>query len=219
LSTKSPYHSSAQINGKWVQPPPEMINPGDVAYFGAVAKVVLIQIKSSPTPHALLQGILGGTDGKVVYTVPGVDGEYLFVWNNAKEKEKRGFSYTVTDELKDSPYQVFEEGQGDKQQEVSWTIGNAPSLLSSSFESSEPDALPVPMSGLTKFNSPVLGELAAVSAADRAERAAAGGGDDDGWGDDGFGEADGRERRITVNIKSSARTSSLSLSLSLSLPS
>lgn len=73
-----------------------------------------------------------------------------------------------------------------------------------SFESSEQDAaLPVPMSGMTKFNSPVLGELAAASASESSLPGAAGGGDD-GWGDDGFGD-EGRERRITVNIKSAAR--------------
>lgn len=34
----------------------------------------------------------------------------------ADESLQRGWSWNVTDELKDSPYEVFEQGQGDKHQ-------------------------------------------------------------------------------------------------------
>jgi hypothetical protein len=62
-------------------------------------------------------------------------------------QDKRGWEYSCTDELRDAAFQVFEEGNGDKHQEIAWTIGNAPSLLLNAEPEEKEQALPMPMGG------------------------------------------------------------------------
>lgn len=124
----------ASVNGKWVQDPLPSIPAKGTMVCGAVGK-----------------GVLNGTDGQLVFSVPGFEGDVIFRWNNGKDKEKRGWSFEVTEDLKDSSYHIYQEGSGDKHQEISWSFLNImQQQQEAEAAASNEKALPTPAGALSK---------------------------------------------------------------------
>jgi len=119
------------VNGKFLSFPPESIAAGKQVHFGAVGK-----------------GILAGTEGSVSYAIPGMEGELVFTWNNGKEKSKRGYNATLTDELKDTSMEVIQDGTGDANLEVIFT-------LQSSVPATEDISFEIPATAKTSTNSTI----------------------------------------------------------------
>jgi len=131
------------VNGKFVSYPPESIAARKQGHFGAVGK-----------------GILAGTEGSVSYAIPGMEGEIIFTWNNGKEKSKRGYNAALTEELKDTSMQVIQDGTGDANLEVIFTIQSA------SAPTSEDTSFELPPPAKTSTNSTIQAEAQKSSTSD-----------------------------------------------------
>jgi len=77
-----------------------------------------------------------------------MEGELVFTWNNGKEKSKRGYNATLTDELKDTSMEVIQDGTGDANLEVIFT-------LQSSVPATEDISFEIPATAKTSTNSTI----------------------------------------------------------------
>jgi hypothetical protein len=64
--------------------PCQTIPPNTVAYFGAIGKGILAGTVRSRFRSC--SWLTRSQDGKVSYAIPGLEGEYIFSWNNGKDK-------------------------------------------------------------------------------------------------------------------------------------